>query len=182
MLTGLDIFIFFGFLILVMGIGVYVGSKESNSEDYFLAGKTIPWYAVAGSIFGTNISANHLVGMLGIGFSIGFAQTHFELGAAVALLLLAYVFLPIYMKLNVFTLSEYLEKRFRPTSSLSLYLHIFSAYLSPINGGILYRIKNLKFITGQLGNSSQLSLWHILLDRYKLYLHRFWWPKSSRLD
>lgn len=108
-----------------MGVGVYVGSKESNSEDYFLAGKTIPWYAVAGSIFGTNISANHLVGMLGIGFSIGFAQTHFELGAAVALLLLAYVFLPIYMKLNVFTLSEYLEKRFGPTSSL---LYTFASF------------------------------------------------------
>ena len=78
MLTGLDIFIFFGFLLCVMGVGIYVGRKESTSEDYFLAGRSIPWYGVAGSIFGTNISANHLVGMLGIGFSIGFAQAHFE--------------------------------------------------------------------------------------------------------
>ena len=118
MLTGLDIFIFFGFLLCVMGVGIYVGRKESTSEDYFLAGRSIPWYGVAGSIFGTNISANHLVGMLGIGFSIGFAQAHFELGAAAGLLLLAYVFLPVYYKLRIFTLSEYLEKRFGPTSSL----------------------------------------------------------------
>ena len=118
MLSGLDLFIFFGFLASVMAIGLIAGRKEDTSEDYFLAGRSIPWWGVAGSVFGTNVSANHLVGMLGVGFSIGFAQSHFELGAVVALLVLAYLFLPVYNRLKIFTLSEYLGKRYNETASL----------------------------------------------------------------
>ena len=60
-----------------MGFSFMVSKGESDSEDYFMAGRSIPWWGVAGSVFGTNVSANHLVGMLGIGFSIGFAQSHY---------------------------------------------------------------------------------------------------------
>lgn len=119
MLSGLDFFIFIGSMAAVMGIGLLAGKgEETTSEDYFLAGRSIPWWGVAGSIFGTNISANHLVGMMGIGFSVGFAQTHFEIGAVIALLLLGYVFLPIFLELKIFTLSGYLEKRFGDTAGL----------------------------------------------------------------
>ena len=79
-----------------------------------------PWYVlvgsvvtfVAGSIFGSNVSANHMVGMMGIGFSIGFAQSHFELGAIFGLMVLCYGFLPVYRKLKLYTLSEYLGRRY----------------------------------------------------------------------
>lgn len=119
MLSGLDFFIFFFSMAAVMLIGLLAGKgEETTSEDYFLAGRSIPWWGVAGSIFGTNISANHLVGMMGIGFSVGFAQTHFEIGAVIALLLLGYVFLPIFLELKIFTLSGYLEKRFGDTAGL----------------------------------------------------------------
>ena len=77
----LDLVIFFAFLIFAMAVGLIAGRKEETSEDFFLAGRKIPWWGVAGSIFGSNVSANHMVGMMGIGFSIGFAQSHFELGA-----------------------------------------------------------------------------------------------------
>lgn len=151
MLTGLDTFIFFGFLLSVMGVGVYVGRKEDNAEDYFLAGRSVPWYAVAGSIFGTNISANHLVGMLGIGFSIGFAQAHFELGAAAGLLLLAYVFLPVYYKLRVFTLSEYLEKRFGPASSLMYTLVSFILILVQMTAAFYIGSRTLNILLANTG-------------------------------
>lgn len=77
-----------------------------------MAGRRTPWWGVAASIFGSNISANQFVGMMGLGFSIGFAQSHFEISAVAGLLVMCYAFLPIYRKLKVYTLSEYLEKRY----------------------------------------------------------------------
>ncbi len=112
MLQTLDLVVFFAALAAVMGIGLWAARNEDTSEDFFLAGRTIRWWGVAGSVFGSNVSANHLVGMLGIGFSIGFAQSHFELGAIAALMLLAYGFLPVYRKLGVYTLSSYLGQRY----------------------------------------------------------------------
>ncbi|MFP6659344.1 MAG: hypothetical protein VB853_14260, partial [Pirellulales bacterium] len=117
-LTTLDYIIFFATLVVVMLVGFIVGRKEDTSEDYFLAGRSIRWFGVAGSIFGSNVSANHMIGMLGVGFSIGFAQSHFELGAIAGLLLMCYGFLPVYRKLKVYTLSEFLEHRYDHRSRL----------------------------------------------------------------
>lgn len=115
----LDIVLFFAALIGVMAIGLIAGRKEDTSEDYFLAGKTIPWWGVAGSIYGSNVSANHMVGMMGVGFSIGFFQSHFELGAILGLMVLCYGFLPVYRRLGVYTLSEYLGRRYDDRSRVS---------------------------------------------------------------
>lgn len=111
-MTGFDLVVFFGSLLAVMGVGLWAARNEKTSEDFFLAGRSVRWWGVAGSIFGSNVSAAHLVGMLGIGFSIGFAQSHFELGAIAALMLLAYGFLPVYRQLGVTTLSGYLRLRY----------------------------------------------------------------------
>ena len=111
-LSTLDIAIFLGSLALIMGVGLWTGRKENNAEDFFLAGRNVPWWGVAGSIFGTNVSANHLVGMMGIGYSVGFAQSHFELGAIAALMVLCYILLPLYRRMRVYTLSEYLGRRY----------------------------------------------------------------------
>jgi len=116
--TPFDLFVFFVSLIGAMAVGLIAGRKEETSEDYFLAGRSIPWWGVAGSIFGTNVSANHLVGMMGVGFSVGFAQSHFELGAVFGLLALCYLFLPVYRRLKIFTLSEYLGRRYGDSSRL----------------------------------------------------------------
>ena len=119
LLQPLDLVLFFAALIFAMAVGFLAGRKEETSEDYFLAGKSIPWWGVAGSIFGSNVSANHMVGMMGIGFSIGFAQSHFELGAIFGLMALCYLFLPVYRKLNIFTLSEYLRQRYDERSQIA---------------------------------------------------------------
>lgn len=116
-LSTLDFAIFLISLIVVMAIGLFAGRKDEGTDDFFLAGKSVPWWGVAGSIFGTNVSAEHLVGMLGIGYSIGFAQSHFELLAIVGLLVLAFLFLPLYRKMGLYTLSEYLGKRYDQRSS-----------------------------------------------------------------
>ncbi len=117
-LTAFDIFIFLASILVVLAIGLWAGRKEESTKDFYLAGKDIPWWGVAGSIFGTNVSAEHLVGMLGIGYSIGFAQAHFEYGAIVGLLILAFVFLPLYRGMGLYTLSEYLAERYDERSSV----------------------------------------------------------------
>jgi SSS family solute:Na+ symporter len=107
-----DMVVFVASLLAVMALGLWAGRKEDTSEDFYLAGRSTRWWGVAGSIFGSNVSANHIVGMMGVGFSVGFAQSHFEITAIAGLLLLAYGFLPVYRKLNVYTLSEYLSRRY----------------------------------------------------------------------
>ena len=101
--TPLDAGVFFAALALVMAIGLLASRRENTAEAYFLAGRNIPWWGVAGSIYGSNVSANHMIGMMGIGFSVGFAQSHFELGAIAGLMLLCYGFLPVYRKLKACT-------------------------------------------------------------------------------
>ena len=117
-LTAFDILIFVGSIVAVLAIGLWAGRKEDNTKDFYLAGQSVPWWGVAGSIFGTNVSAEHLVGMLGIGYSIGFAQAHFEYGAIAGLLALAFLFLPLYRRMGLYTLSEYLAKRYDERSSV----------------------------------------------------------------
>jgi len=119
LLTPTDLVIFFGSLIAVMAIGLWAGRKEEDSEDYYLAGRGTRWWGVAGSIFGSNISANHIVGMMGVGFALGFVESHFEIGAIAGLLLLCYGFLPVYRRMKVFTLSEYLAQRYDDASRVA---------------------------------------------------------------
>lgn len=117
--SPVELVVFFAILVGVMVVGLLAGRKEETSEDYFLAGRGIRWWGVAGSIYGSNVSANHLVGMLGIGFSIGFFQSHFEFGAIFGLMVLCYLFLPVYRKMGLYTLSEYLGKRYDDRSRMA---------------------------------------------------------------
>ena len=66
----------------------WAGRKEESTEDFYLAGRSTRWWGVAGSIFGTNVSANHIVGMMAVGFSLGFVESHFEITAIAGLLML----------------------------------------------------------------------------------------------
>jgi len=117
-LTTFDLIVFVISLAAVMAVGLYAGRREEDTEDYFLAGRQIRWFGVAASIFGSNVSANHLVGFVGAGFAIGFAQSHFELGAIAGLMLLCYGFLPVYRRLNLYTLSQYLSQRYDERSRI----------------------------------------------------------------
>lgn len=143
MFTALDLIFFFGSLVLVMGIGLMASRREKSAEEFFLAGRSVRWWGVAGSIFGSNVSANHLVGMLGIGYSIGFAQSHFEFGAIAALMLLAYGFLPVYRKLGVFTLSDYLGRRYDGRSQTLYALILVLVAVVQLTGGFYIGSRSL---------------------------------------
>ncbi len=98
--------------------GMWISRNERGTSDYYLAGKNVAWWMLAGSIFGTNISSHHMVGMMGAGLKEGFAQANFEFGAIFGLLMMCYFFLPFYRGMGVYTLSEYLGRRFDDRSQL----------------------------------------------------------------
>jgi SSS family solute:Na+ symporter len=114
--TILDLFIFFGYVILVTGVALYVsrtkkGTKKS-SKEYFLADKSLPWWAVGASLIAANISAEQFIGVSGSGYAIGLAMASYEWTAAVALIVIGKYFLPIFLKQNIYTMPQFLEKRF----------------------------------------------------------------------
>jgi len=117
-LKPFDLLVLVGCLLFLVGASAWAGRKKKNSEEYFMAGRSLRWWSVAGSIFGTNIHAQQIIGMMGIGYSIGFAQSHYEVLAVPAILILCYFFIPIYRKREVFTLSQFLENRYNENARL----------------------------------------------------------------
>jgi solute:Na+ symporter, SSS family len=97
--------------------------KQNNTEDFFLAGRNVGWFVIGSSIFASNIGSEHVVGLAGTGAESGMPMAHYELHAWIVLLL-GWVFLPFYMRGNVFTMPEFLEKRF--DSKSRWFLSIFS--------------------------------------------------------
>ncbi|MHC4692303.1 MAG: sodium:solute symporter family transporter [Planctomycetota bacterium] len=89
--------------------------RKDTADDYFLAGRNLGWWVVGASIFASNIGSEHLVGLAGSGCTDGVAMAHYELHAW-CLLVLAWVFVPFYARSKVFTMPEFLERRFSPTN------------------------------------------------------------------
>jgi SSS family solute:Na+ symporter len=144
-LTGLDwlmIALYFGVL---LGVAWWVIRKSKDTAaDYFLAGRNLGWWVVGASIFTSNIGSEHVVGLAGSGAVDGVAMAHFELHAW-CLLVLAWVFVPFYARSMVFTMPEFLERRFSPASRyvlsiVSLVTFIVSKIAVGIfAGGVVFR-------------------------------------------
>ena len=101
-----------GYFTLLLGVAWWVVSRSKNTAaDYFLAGRNLSWWIVGASIFASNIGSEHVVGLAGSGAKDGVAMAHYELHAW-CLLMLAWVFVPFYARSLVFTMPEFLEKRF----------------------------------------------------------------------
>lgn len=112
-----DAVIFFSYFIGVVLFAVIISarSKTKSSSDYFLASKKLPWYAIGASFIASNISTEHFIGTIGIGFLYGMAVANWEWGNAFTFTALIWIFLPFYMRGNVSTMPEFLEKRFNKT-------------------------------------------------------------------
>ena len=128
-LTGLDIGIIAVYFVIIFGIGVYFARKGRSSVDYFLAGRNVGWFAIGASLFVSNISTEHFIGLAGSGATSGLAVGHFEWLACLILLILGWVFVPFYLRSNVFTMPEFLERRFNRASSVYLASISILAYI-----------------------------------------------------
>lgn len=114
--TTLDLIIFIGYCILILMMGYLVSREKKghikDSNDYFLASKALPWWAVGASLIASNISAEQFIGMSGSGFALGLAISTYEWMAAATLIIVAIFFLPVYLKEGISTMPQFLLKRY----------------------------------------------------------------------
>lgn len=158
-LVGLDYAFLIGYFVIVFGIAAWATFKEkvnASSSDYFLGGKNVGWFVIGASLFASNIGSEHLVGLAGSGASSGVAVGQFEILAGFMLLLLGWIFVPFYVRSGVFTMPEFLEKRYSSAARTYLsWMSIIAYVLTKISvtiaaGGIVFEAIGVNFWTGAL--------------------------------
>ena len=161
LLSSLDWVVIVFYFLLTFGVAIWATIRERQSagttKDYFLAGRDAGWFLVGGSLFASNIGSEHLVGLAGTGAASGVAVAQFEILASLILLILGWVFVPFYLASGVFTMPEFLERRY--STGARWYLAVISiiAYvLTKISvtiaaGGIVFEaLMGIDFWTGAL--------------------------------
>lgn len=134
---------YFGIMLVV--VWWVVLQKQRTSTDYFLAGRHMPWFVVGASIFASNIGSEHIVGLAGQGATSGMGMAHWELHAWVVVML-AWVFVPFYYRSKVFTMPEFLERRFNSTARwiltiVSLIAYVFTKVsVTVYAGGVVFNV------------------------------------------
>jgi SSS family solute:Na+ symporter len=133
--SPIDYVIFVVYFIIVAGYGYWVYSRKkeqgvSDSKDFFLAEGSLTWWAIGASLIASNISAEQFIGQSGNGFVVGLAVAAYEWVAAIALIIVAVWFIPVYLKNKIFTMPQFLETRYNQTVSLImaifwLFLYVF---------------------------------------------------------
>ena len=123
----LDYAIFVGYAILILGVGLWMSRDkkgyQKTAEDYFLASKSLPWWAIGASLIAANISAEQFIGMSGSGFASGLAIASYELMAALTLIIVGKYLLPIFNEKGIYTIPEFVEKRY--STNLKTILAVF---------------------------------------------------------
>lgn len=128
----LDLWIIGIYCLGLIGLATWVSrdkGKEKTSEDYFLAGRSLPWWAIGASLIAANISAEQIIGMSGQGYVVGMAIATYELTAAIALIVMAKYFLPIFLEKKIYTMPQFLEQRFDKWVCLVLSLFWVAVYI-----------------------------------------------------
>lgn len=134
------------FFVVTFGIGLWFSRHEDTARDYFLAGNRAGWFAVGASIFAANIGSEHFIGLAGSGAASGLAVGAYELAAVFCLFILGWVFLPYYVGGRLYTMPEYLERRFDSRSrfilsTVSLLAYVFTKIsVTLFAGAILIKV------------------------------------------
>ena len=125
--STIDFLVFTTYALLILSIGLFVSRQKKgeikSAEDYFLAGKSLPWWAIGASLIAANISAEQFIGMSGSGFALGLAIASYEWMAAITLLVVGKYFLPIFIEKGLYTIPEFIEKRY--STNLKTILAVF---------------------------------------------------------
>lgn len=118
-LSTIDLIVVVIYAIGIFGLAQWVsrdkGGHQKDSSDYFLASKSLPWWAIGASLIAANISAEQIVGMAGSGYAIGLAIASYEWMAALTLLIVGKFFLPIFLRNEIYTMPQFLEQRYGPS-------------------------------------------------------------------
>lgn len=137
-----DYTVFFFYFIIVSGYGIYIyqrrKAKQVSSKDFFLAEGSLTWWAIGASLIASNISAEHFIGMSGSGFALGLAISTYEWMAAATLIIVAVFFLPVYLKNKIYTMPQFLEKRYNSTVATIMAIFWLLVYVFVNLTSILY--------------------------------------------
>ncbi|PDH43921.1 MAG: sodium/glucose cotransporter, partial [Flavobacteriales bacterium MED-G15] len=138
----LDYLIFGVYALVILGVGLWVSrtkeGKEKSAEDYFLASKSLPWWAIGASLIAANISAEQFIGMSGSGFALGLAIASYEWMAAITLIIVGKFFLPIFIEKGLYTIPEFVEKRFSANLKTILAVFWISLYVFVNLASVMY--------------------------------------------
>jgi SSS family solute:Na+ symporter len=138
----LDYLIFICYAILILGVGLWVSrdkkGHQKNAEDYFLASKSLPWWAIGASLIAANISAEQFIGMSGSGFALGLAIASYEWMGALTLIIVGKYFLPIFIEKGLYTIPEFVEKRFSTNLKTILAVFWIGLYIFVNLASVLY--------------------------------------------
>src|SRR3982751_461304 len=142
-LQAADYIVFFIYFILVSAYGYYVYRKKkkavaTDSKDFFLAEGALTWWAIGASLIASNISAEHFIGMSGSGFALGLAISTYEWMAAATLIVVAVFFIPVYLKNKIYTMPQFLAKRYNDTVSTIMAVFWLLVYVFVNLTSILY--------------------------------------------
>lgn len=141
-LVTIDYIVLALYFVVIFAIGWYFARKERTAADYFLASRDVPWWAIGASLFSSNIGSEHFIGLAGSGAASGMAVGHFEWLASIIVLILGWVFVPFYLRSNVYTMPEFLERRYNSAcrtylASISLVAYIFTKIAVSIFAGAI---------------------------------------------
>ena len=128
-MTSLDLAVVGIYFAVVMAIGFYFSGRTGTAAGYFLAGRQVGWVAIGASLFATNISSEHFIGLAGSGASTGLAVGHFEWLAVFMVLALGWIFVPFYLRSGVATMPEFLERRYGTAARMYLTTVSIVAYI-----------------------------------------------------
>src|SRR5260370_7613992 len=141
-LSGWDYIVFLLSFIIVYSYGYWVyqrrKAKAQDSKDVFLAEGALTWWAIGASLIASNISAEHFIGMSGSGFALGLAISSYEWMAAATLIIVAIFFIPIYLKNKIFTMPQFLSKRYNDTVSTLMAIFWLLVYVFVNLTSIIY--------------------------------------------
>ena len=161
----LDYIVFGLYALIILGVGLWVSRNkdgvEKSSEDYFLASKSLPWWAIGASLIAANISAEQLIGMSGSGFAGGLAIATYEWMAALTLIVVGKFFLPIFIKKKIYTIPEFVEQRYSSQLKtilavfwIGLYVFVNLASVLYLGGLALETILGIDMLTAVIGLAS----------------------------
>ena len=158
----LDFIVFALYGAVILGVGLWVSrdkeGETKSAEDYFLASKSLPWWAIGASLIAANISAEQFIGMSGSGFAVGLAIATYEWMAALTLIIVGKFFLPIFIKKELYTIPEFVEKRYSSQLKtilavfwIGLYVFVNLASVMYLGGLALQTILGIDMLTGVIG-------------------------------
>src|SRR2546422_5724729 len=163
-MAGLDWVIIGFYFTLLLTVAWWVARRNRDTpDDYFLAGRNLGWFLVGASIFASNIGSEHVVGLAGAGATSGVALAHYELHAW-CLLVLGWVFVPFYSRALVYTMPEFLGRRFSPTarwvlSVITLAAHVLTKFAVAIFAGGVVFATLLPEVALSVGGTTFNSFW-----------------------